>query len=80
VAKKDQFVVDSSVVAKWFLTESGSDKAIQLRDEFATGRLELAVPSLLFYEVMNTLRYSGSFKSPDLIVAAKSLSKYRFGI
>ncbi len=80
MAKKDQFVVDSSVVAKWFLTEPDSDKAIELRDEFATGRLELAVPTLLFYEVMNALRFSGGFKSPDLLVAAKSLSKYRFGI
>lgn len=80
MAKKGQFVVDSSVVAKWFLTEPDSDKAIELRDEFASGRLELAVPSLLFYEVMNALRFSGSFRSPDLVVAAKSLSKYRFGI
>jgi len=80
MAKKSQFVVDSSVVAKWFLTEPDSDKAIELRDEFASGRLELAVPSLLFYEVMNALRFSGSFRSPDLVVAAKALSKYRFGI
>lgn len=80
MAKKSQFVVDSSVVAKWFLTEPDSRKAIELRDEFASGRLELAVPSLMFYEVMNALRFSGSFSSPDLVVAAKSLSKYRFGI
>ncbi|MDG6989907.1 MAG: type II toxin-antitoxin system VapC family toxin [Nitrososphaerota archaeon] len=80
MAKKSQFVVDSSVVAKWFLTEPDSDKAIELRDEFASGRLELAVPSLLFYEVMNALRFSGSFRSLDLVVAAKALSKYRFGI
>ena len=80
MAKKGQFVVDSSVVAKWFITEPDSDKAIELRDEFASGRLELAVPSLLFYEVMNALRFSGSFKVLDLVVAARSLSKYRFGI
>lgn len=77
---KNQFVVDSSVVAKWFLTEPGSGEAIELRDGFATGRLKLAVPSLLFYEVMNALRFSGSFIRPDLLVAARSLSKYRFDI
>lgn len=80
VAKKDQFVADSSVVAKWFLMETGSERAIELRDEFASGRLKLAVPSLLLYEVMNTLRFSGGFASPDLLVAAESLSKYRFDI
>jgi len=80
MAKKSQFVVDSSVVAKWFLTETGSERAIELRDRFATGRLKLVVPSLLFYEVMNALRFSGGFEKPDLVVAAKSLSKYRFDI
>lgn len=80
MAKKDQFVVDSSVVAKWFLTEPDSDKAIKLRDEFATGRLKLVVPTLLFYEVVNALRFSGTFTKAELVTAAKSLSKYRFDI
>ncbi len=80
VAKKNHFVVDSSVVVKWFLFEASSDKAVELRDEFATGRLELAVPSLLFYEVMNALRFSGSFTRPELITAARALSRYRFDV
>jgi predicted nucleic acid-binding protein len=80
VAKKDEYVVDSSVVTKWFLIETNSDQAIRLRDEFATGRLRLAVPTLLFYEVMNALRFSGVFNETELALAAKSLSKYRFGI
>ena len=80
MAKKRRFVVDSSVVAKWFLIEPDSDKATELRDEFASGRVELAVPSLLFYEVMNALRFSGSFRGSDLVVAAKSLSRYSFGV
>jgi predicted nucleic acid-binding protein len=80
VAKKDQLVADSSVIAKWFLTEPDSDRAIKLRDEFATGRLKLVVPTLLFYEVMNALRFSGAFNRADLVTAARSLSKYRFDI
>ena len=75
MAKKDQFVVDSSVVSKWFLEEPDSAKAIDLRDGFAVGKLRLAVPTLLFYEVMNALRFSGTFKRADLLLAAKSLSK-----
>jgi len=38
----------------------------------------LAVPTLLFYEVANALRFSGIFDETDLALAAKSLSKYRF--
>jgi predicted nucleic acid-binding protein len=80
VAKKDEYVVDSSIVTKWFLVETNSDQAIKVRNEFATGRLRLTVPTLLFYEVTNALRFSGVFKETDLTLAAKSLSKYRFGI
>ena len=80
MAKKGEFVVDSSVVTKWFLVETGSDQAIRLRDQFATGRLKLAVPTLLLYEVTNALRFSGVFDGTDLALVARSLSKYRFGI
>lgn len=80
VAKKNEYVVDSSVVTKWFLLEANSDQAIGLRDKFATGRIRLVVPTLLFYEVTNALRFSGVFNETDLTLAAKSLSKYRFGI
>ncbi len=80
MAEKGQFVVDSSVVTKWFLSEPGSDLAISLRDKFATGALGLAVPTLLFYEVINTLRYSGAFNAQDLTQAATSLSRYRFEV
>jgi len=80
MAKKDQYVVDSSVVAKWFLMEPGSGKAIELRDRFAIGRLKLVVPTLMFYEVMNALRFSGGFDQSELVVAARSLSRYRFDI
>jgi predicted nucleic acid-binding protein len=80
VAKKSEYVVDASIVTKWYLVETNSDQSIKLRDEFATGRLRLTVPTLLFYEVTNALRFSGVFSEIDLALAAKSLSKYRFGI
>ncbi len=80
MAKKEEYVVDSSVVTKWFLVESDSGLATELRDDFATGRVSLAAPTLLFYEVMNALRFSGLYNEMDLILAAKSLSKYQFGI
>jgi predicted nucleic acid-binding protein len=79
VAKTDEFVVDASVVTKWFLDEPDSSVAIRLRDDFATGRIKLTVPSLMFYEVVNALRFSGEFGEEDLAVAARSLNRYKFG-
>jgi predicted nucleic acid-binding protein len=80
VAKKNEFVVDASVVTKWFIVEPDSDEAIGLRDDFATGRIKLTVPTLLFYEVVNALRFSGVLKENELGLAAKSLSRYQFGM
>ena len=51
-----------------------SESPIRNRD------LNLVVPTLLFYEVMNALRFSGIFNVTELSVAARSLSKYGFGI
>jgi predicted nucleic acid-binding protein len=75
-----EFVVDSSIVTKWFLNEKDTDIAIEIRDSFATNRIKLTVPTLLFYEVMNALRYSGVFSDQDLATASKSLSEYQFEI
>ena len=80
MAEKVEFVIDSSVVTKWFVTEHDSDKAIRIRDDFATGKIKLAAPTLLFYEVMNALRFTGAFKEDGLVLASKSLSKYQFEV
>jgi len=40
----------------------------------------LAVPTLLFYEVMNALRFNGAFDEKDLALAGRALSRYQFGI
>ena len=78
--KKDEFVVDSSVVTKWFVIEDDSGLAVAVRDKFATHKIKLAVPTLLFYEVMNAIRSAGVFDDGDLAVAARSLSKYQFEV
>ncbi len=78
--EKSELVVDSSIVAKWFLREPDSETAIGVRDGFATGRMKLAVPTLLFYEVVNALRFSGQFGEADLVLASRSLSKYQFEV
>lgn len=44
-------VLDTSVVAKWFLKEPGSDKADRYLDELTDGYSHVVVPSLLFYEL-----------------------------
>ena len=73
-------MVDASVCAKWYLDEEYSDRARLLRDQFVKGQIAITVPSLLFYETLNALRYSRAFDEKELAVAADSLSKYGFEV
>lgn len=64
-------VVDASVVAKWVLTEDGSDRANALRTENG-----LIAPSLLASEVGNALwkaERRGDITRNDAIAAIKSI-------
>jgi len=48
-------VLDTSVVAKWFFEEEGTDRAEALLAELLDGRARIEVPSSLFYEIANVL-------------------------
>jgi predicted nucleic acid-binding protein len=49
-----EVVLDASVVLKWFASEQrGSVEAREIRSGYASGRLSVAVPSLLFLELLN---------------------------
>jgi len=45
-----EIIIDASVVVKWFIEENDSDKALLLRDRFIGGKIELYVPTLLYFE------------------------------
>jgi len=52
-----RIVVDASVVLKWFLAgEDNSQSALVLLDKYVSFDLEIVVPSLLEYEVLNGLQ------------------------
>jgi len=65
---------------KWFLEEEFSESARLLRDSFLRGRLMISVPSLLLYEALNALRYSGVYKEAELALVGRALTKYGFDI
>ncbi len=75
-----QVIVDANIIVKWFIEEEGSDKARILRDKYIEGEIELVVPSLLFFEVLNALKYSKLFTQTELNDAGESLENYGFTI
>jgi len=75
-----EIVIDASVVVKWFIEEKDADKARFLRDKFIEGKIELIVPSLLYFEVLNALKYSQLFDQSELSDAGESLENYGFSV
>jgi len=51
------YIVDSSVVLKWYLDdqEENNSRALSIKDAYLAGECDIIVPRLLFYEVGNVL-------------------------
>ncbi len=71
-------VPDASVVVKWFIEEEYTDKADELRRDYVDQLIDIAVPELIYYEVLNALRYSGVFGEDELINIGEALHGFQF--
>ena len=69
------FVLDTSVILKWFSQsiESDLDPALQLRQSMLEGIVFFVVPDLLFYELANALRHNPNFLKKDVEQAVRSV-------
>src|SRR3989338_7012691 len=67
------YVLDSSVIIKWFCEEEDTDLALQFREGFLKGSVDIIVPDLQLYEIANALRYNKKLKSADVSSAVNSL-------
>lgn len=74
------FVLDASVVIKWFSQEKYTEKALKIREMFLKGECEIVVPDLLLYEISNALRYNPNFKENDVKEAIDSLFSMELNI
>ena len=61
MARCRDIVLDSSVVVKWFSTETKSDEALKLLDSYMQGTVELTISEILICEVANALRYKPDY-------------------
>jgi len=78
--ERGKIVVDASVVVKWFVEERYSKEALIIRDSFTEGLVDIIAPSLLYFEVLNALKYSGAFGEDELKKVARILEDYQFTI
>jgi predicted nucleic acid-binding protein len=71
-----KYVVDASVVVKWFSRlEEDIENSEKLLNSHVEGTSPLASSSLVLYEVCNALRFNPNLNEDDLLKAATSLFK-----
>jgi len=70
---KPSLVLDASAVAKWFVEEDESREMHQIRDLYLEGAVTIYVPSLLFTELANALRYIEGLDPADVVNAVEAL-------
>jgi predicted nucleic acid-binding protein len=77
------FVVDSSVVFKWYRQPGDEDyvpQAVSVLERHLHGDLEIHVPDLLFYELGNILRLKESLVSKDALTILRNTFALAFQI
>ena len=76
------YVLDASVVAKWFTRpeEMDREKAVGLRDLHCKGTCQLVVPEFGLLEVLNAIRYSPRAEEGDITDALTVLGSLRLRI
>ena len=69
------YVLDASVIAKWFLhhQEADRDRALALRDLHISRRATIYVPQLALLEVLNAIRFSPKADEQDGEAALEAL-------
>lgn len=76
----EEFVLDASVLVKWFHTEGEANlqQAMELRDQYERGEISVAVPSLLFLEILNVAKKWSS--ADELVGLAQQLPGLGFTV
>ena len=70
------FVLDSSVIVKWFVEEEFTNKALLFRQALLVGKIEIVASDLILYEIPNALKFSQKLNEEDIKKVISSL----FGI
>jgi len=60
------YVLDASVILKWFADEDKSKDAIAIRDSHINGEYVIVIPELAVYEIGNALRYKPGASSEEV--------------
>lgn len=70
-------VVDASILVKWYVVETFREEALDLRESYLKGDIELVSPTIMPFEVLNAVRYAKrEIDEEKLKKVSRSLSLY----
>ncbi len=75
-----EVVIDASVVVKWFVEEDGSEEALEIRDRYLEGEIQIIAPELIMFEVLNALYFKRLFSEKELKWIYEALEAYSFSL
>jgi predicted nucleic acid-binding protein len=75
MAGPKKVVLDASVILKWFVKEDETERALKLKALHLSSVVEIVIPSLLYYEIINVLRYKQDFGKKNVENAVTALSR-----
>ena len=73
-------ILDASVLAKTFVKERNSDKAMEFIDGYLKGEYKIIVSELTIWEVLNALKYHKGFPNEELARVGESIYYYGFEV
>ncbi|MCK4423244.1 MAG: type II toxin-antitoxin system VapC family toxin [Candidatus Omnitrophica bacterium] len=60
------YVLDASVIIKWFVEEEYTDKALKFRNQHETGNFELCCPDLTLFEISNVMSFKQDITNKEI--------------
>ncbi|MFH1736670.1 MAG: type II toxin-antitoxin system VapC family toxin [Actinomycetota bacterium] len=75
--RKTPYLIDSSVLVKWFVEEQDSNSAIRIRNDSVAGKIDIATAELAYYELANALRNSRVLSESDVHRAVEAVRAER---
>lgn len=71
------YILDASVILKWFLKEKDTDKALKIKQSYILGQIDLIEPDLLLYEFVNGLRFQKGINEKEIDEAIENLFAFQ---
>jgi predicted nucleic acid-binding protein len=70
---KPVYILDPSVVSRWFIRDEVSGAALKVREDYVRGHISLIVPDCILFHLADLLQKHGGLTGMDIAAALKTM-------